>query len=65
MHALIQDVGLGYWNTTARERTTFGSQFSPPTVGSRAQTQVIRLVRQVMLTTDPFAGLTPAIFKVF
>lgn len=40
MHALIQDVGLGYWNTTARQRTTFGSQFSPPTVGSRAQTQV-------------------------
>lgn len=34
------------------QKTTFTRQFFPPTVGSRAQTRVIGLVRKVILPTE-------------
>lgn len=50
---------LGCWNT---QHVWKSSQFSPPTMESRVQSQVTGLV---MLPTDPFAGPIPAAFKIF
>lgn len=48
----------GAWACTEGPRTTFSSQFSPSTVGSRDETQVVRLIQQVPLPAEPFHRLT-------
>lgn len=37
------------------QRTSFLSQSSPPIVGSRSQTQIVRLAWQGLLATEPLA----------